>query len=511
MATKPVLKSVEEILLKAPFKRMLPNPNWALSLTTGGDQTVNPVSNQYILVPQDVFLAEYDPAGHKINDPHYYADRLKTDDRVSPPQSYIHYVERVALPMQATIVTKQVDHVSGNYIQFVDSNPKPTDVQKTSLIEFKQGWINKNMEVAMHESFEMEKITGDTAFCGYLDNGVFGWRTFGYRNGEVLYPHFNSRTGKLSQFGRRYDQVSGMKTQNMLDVWDDTYLTTYIRDSSLIGKVKTVFGGSGWSVVSRQAHGFDFIPIAYKRDDMGACWSLVQDLIDKIELAFSQLCENNKSYAFRIMFVKGEDIDVGSVDSAGQPSVIKGDKDSDAKFLDKADASTSFELEIKMLEKYILMGSFTVLPPEVKGGDLPGVTIKLLYSPAVEKAMEDSMHWNSFLDSVVSIFKFGFGIETKKSAQFNDLAVRGEIIPYVHQNDNEIATILNQSVTMGSLSVETAAEKHPYANNDELGRITKQNEAKAKTDMAKLELTAKTKAAQAGMNLNNQNRQNAGI
>src|SRR5665647_1578673 len=116
MATKQVLKSVDEILLKSPFKRMIPTANWALSLTGGGDQTVNPTPSQYILVPQDVYLAEYDPAGHKINDPHYYADRLKTDNHVSPPRTYIHYVERVAIPMQATIVTKQTDHLTGNYI-----------------------------------------------------------------------------------------------------------------------------------------------------------------------------------------------------------------------------------------------------------------------------------------------------------------------------------------------------------------------------------------------------------
>lgn len=31
------------------------------------------------------------------------------------------------------------------------------------------------------------------------------------------------------------------------------------------------------------------------------------------------------------------------------------------------------------------MGSFVVMPPEVKSGDLPGVAIKLIYSPSLEK------------------------------------------------------------------------------------------------------------------------------
>lgn len=500
-------KTVDEILLKKPFRRAAPNIAWHPATTMGESAPVMMPRQLWSQVDQSQFLLEYDPAGHKINDQFYYADREKID---SENRRYIHFVERASLPMQATIVTKQMAHLSGNCIQFVDSNPLPTEEQKNSLLEFKQGWINVNMEPAMHEFFEMEKITGDAAFCGYIHEGKFGWRVFGYKNGEILYPHYDNITGKLNLFARRYMQ----NEVEYVDIWDNQNLTTYTRDKSWMGKAKKSLGvGDGWTVAGRKPHGFDFVPISYKRDDMGACWSNSQDCIDKFELAVSQLLENNKAYAFRIMFIKG-DGDIQK-DADGMPSVIIGDENSDAKFLEKADASTSFELQLKILEKYILMGSFTVLPPEVKGGDLPGVTIKLLYSPAVEKAMEDAMHWNQALDDVVSIFKFGFGVETKKSAQFNNLAVRGEIIPYVHSNDSEIATILNQSVTMGSLSVETAAEKNPYANNDEMGRITKQNEAKAEQEMAKLKATVVAKAKMAPtkqpLNENNQNRQNAGI
>jgi len=484
-------KTVDQILLKTPFKRVSPNVSWHPPTTYGESAPVMMSRQVFIQVDQSQFLAEYDPSGHKINDPFYYADRIKIDQN---DQKYIHFVERVSLPLQATIVTKQMTHLSGNCIQFVDSSPSPSEEQKSTLVEFKQGWLNKNMEVAMHESFEMEKITGDSAFCGYIQDGVFGWRTFGYRNGEILYPHYDNVTGKLNLFARRYMQ-SGVE---YVDVWDNKNLTTYTKDKSWMGKAKKLIGGLDWIQKEQKAHGFSFIPISYKRDEMGACWSLSQDCIDKFELAISQLCENNKAYAFRIMFIKGD----GEIikDGDGMPSVIQGDAESDAKFLEKADVSTSFELQLKTLEKYILMGSFTVLPPEVRGGDLPGVTIKLLYSPAVEKAMQDAMHWNSFVDNVVSIFKFGFGVETQRSAQLEALPVRGEIIPYVHQNDNEIATILNQSVTMGTLSVETAATKHPYALNDEFARMEAQAQAEQSIQIQKDTL-----------NQHNQDRGNAGI
>lgn len=501
-------KTVDQILLKKPFRRAAPNIAWHPATTMGESAPVMMPRQLWSQVDQSQFLLEYDPAGHKINDQFYYADREKID---SENRRYIHFVERVSLPMQATITTKQMAHLSGNYIQFVDSNPAPSEEQKTFLIEFKQGWINKNMEVAMHEFFEMEKITGDSAMCGYIQNGVFGWRVFGYRHGEILYPHYDNITGKLNLFARRYMQ----NEVEYVDVWDNQNLTTYTRDKSWMGKAKKSLGiGDGWNLSGRKPHGFDFVPISYKRDEMGACWSNSQDCIDKFELAVSQLCENNKAYAFRIMFIKG-DGDIQK-DADGMPSVIIGDENSDAKFLEKADASTSFELQLKILEKYILMGSFTVLPPEVSGsGDLPGVTIKLLYSPAYEKAMEDSMHWNQALDDVVSIFKFGMGVENTKTAEYEKLKVRGEIIPYVHQNEMELATMLNQGVTMGTISVETASPQYPNAANDEFARIAKQNEAKAEQEMAKLEATAVAKAKMAPtkqpLNENNQNRQNAGI
>lgn len=490
-------KTIDKILLKKPFKRISPNISWNPVVTFGENAPVVNIKQPFLAVSQDQFLSEYDPSGHKINDTFYYADRRKQDD---DKNWYIHYVERVSLPLQAIITTKQMTHLSGNNINFVDSNLNPSDSDKTNLVEFKQGWLAKNMEVAMHESFEMEKITGDAAFCGYINDGKFGWRTFGYKNGEILYPHYDNITGRLELFARRYSQ-DGVE---YVDVWDSKNLTTYTKGSSVFKKIKKVLLGVEWSEESKKPHGFDVVPIAYHRNDFGACWSLSQDCIDKFELAVSQLCENNKTYAFRIMFIGSDgEVDIKQ-DADGMPSIITAGKDDSAKFLEKADESTSFDLQLKILEKYILMGSFTVLPPEVKGGDLPGVTIKLLYSPAVEKAMEDAMHWNTFVDDVVRIFKFGIGVEESKSAEYNSLRVRGEIIPYVHQNDQEIITNLNQSVTMGTLSTETASEIHPYAKNDEFKRLTVEAE---KEQSLQLQFDVKKQE----LNDNNQNRENAGM
>ena len=471
--------TIKEILLKVPFRRIMPSPNSSgvYGYSSGEMRDVPPDDSQYEIISQSEFLREYFITGHKIWNPSYYADRIKTSD---DGKRYIHYVERNAFDFQQVIATKQLIHLTGNPISFVNSNSSQIENQKDLLVDFKQGWIKKNMEVAWYKCAKSEKITGDTAFVGYFDeNKKFNWRVLSYMNDEILYPHENPMTGRMEVFGRKYKQYADNgRIVELLDVWDNKNVTTYIKNSTgtILQQLKKVFGGEDWSVFKEPTpHGFPFCPVSYKRNFDGACWSPVQDACDKYELAMSQLSENNKAYAFRILFLSGDNVNV-NFDSYGQPTAISGDKDSNAKFLEKADASDTFKTQLDILLTEIFRGSFTVLPPEVKSGDLPGVAIKLLYSPAVEKAMADANEWNEFIDSTVEIFKYGYSVEVGKVAQYAAFDVRGEIIPYIHQNEAEIINNINSSVLAGSLSKQTSSEKHPYGASDEETRL--KNEAR---------------------------------
>lgn len=473
----------KEILLKEPFKRINPDvlgSSWNIYGDDGSLRSVTPSNATYQIVTQDDFLREYDPSGHLVFNRNYLMDRIKTDDK---GKQYVHYVERCAFAFQSVITTKRLAHLWGNPIRFINSSPTPTSEQDVSMRELKQGWAKKNMEEGLFACGKSEAITGDTAICFYLNKTKIGYKTFSYQNGEVLYPHYDRFTGKLNLFGRQYKAYGGdgiTVVNEYLDVWDDRNITTYQRTNNFKTKVKELIGFDGWTLVGEpKSHGFQEIPIAYKRNSIGACWTLSQDSIDKYELAVSNLSENNKAYAFRILYLKGEQIQ-NNFDSTGTVNLITGDKDSEAKFLERADASSSFELQLKILRQNIFTNSFSVEPPEVKGGDLPGVTIKLLYSPAVEKAMELGKEWNYFIDDCVRLFKYGYGIEIGRSAQFEALDVRGEIVPYVHQNLMEIQTILNGAVTSGILSKQTAAEFGVYSTNNEFEKIRK--EAKEKAD-----------------------------
>ena len=109
--------------------------------------------------------------------------------------------------------------------------------------EFRNGWANKNMEVAWYQLAKSVKATGDGAFVGFLDKGEFGWKVLSFLNGDKLFPHYDLRTGKLSTFARTYCNYAedGSVTKRYIDVWDDTYYYRFVADGdpkNLLEKAK---------------------------------------------------------------------------------------------------------------------------------------------------------------------------------------------------------------------------------------------------------------------------------
>ena len=56
------------------------------------------------------------------------------------------------------------------------------------------------MELAFYEAAKSVKTTGDGAVVGYFDEGRFGYKTISYNDDNILYPHYNSLTGKARTF-----------------------------------------------------------------------------------------------------------------------------------------------------------------------------------------------------------------------------------------------------------------------------------------------------------------------
>lgn len=503
------MTKVKTLLVKEPFKRIIPKGDYGrgaliTDATQGLAKEEFPV---YEVIPQADFLRELYPSGHKINDPVWYPDKVTYMDSQEVKEAnngsgawVTERVTRVAVPFQFIILLKHLVHLGGNPLEIMSSNRVQTQAQKDALAELKQGWVDKNMEVAKWDCFKAGKATGDVACVMYMDNGKVGYKILSLLNGDTLYPHYDTK-GKMTKFARKFQRMSedGSVREYYVEVWDESHAYLFKRDeSTMLKKVKNTvadwFGIDGYSLIESAPHGFNRIPVVYKRLD-GPCWNMVQDSIDDYELTLSQLCECNKVYAFPILTMVGEGADV-KVSANGRPfAIISEDPDAKIGMLNNNSGTESFKLQMESQYKSIMLGSFIVTPPEVRSGDLPGVAIKLIYSPALENAMNDAHQWNGFMDEMFELFTYGYGIEKKMSSQFTQINAHATIVPYIHQNTAEIIQLLSQSVLSNVLSVETAIEKNPFSMTDEQKRMLKQ---KADEAMATDVLPQKE-----GMNANN--------
>lgn len=504
----------KEILVKKPWFELLPDGY----LKHGSLRKLVVTDNSEISMPNDRmsmlvktqadFLREYYPSAHRIFDKEEYPDIWKMNPDYDPehPENggkwYLQPITRTAFAFQQVIATKHILHLTGNDVQFelLDSGESidKGDELKKNIATFRKSWLSAGMETVMYDAVRSYMITGDTAIVGYMSEGKFGARALSYLNGDTLYPHYDSLTGNINLFARQYKDYGydGKTKCQWVEVWDEKYMyrfkdETVAEDRSIpnkiIDKIKGAFGISGYNFVEKKEHGFPFVPVSYVRNDDGPCWSPVQRNIEDYEEAFSYLCENNKAYAFPIFYVKGDGDDVviqGDSMTGSVKSIVMNDKDNEAGFLNGTDASNAFATQLDKSYNLIYELSFTVKPPELKSGDLPGVALKLLYSPAIEAASNDAEKIHPFLNKTVRIAQYGIGVQENMMATMTSVPINAWFEPYVHQNKTEIITNLATAVQNKFVSKQTASERCPdFPMPDEFDRIMREQKEEQEQDL----------------------------
>lgn len=455
------------ILVKEAFTRLIPSPNMTSigeAKSIGSDNNLAYVYEkpQRQVMTQADFLREHDVNAHKINSLKYYPNAIMRD---SNGKITAKIKSRIAVAYQERILTKRLVTLTGNNVDLKLSNSKRSKADQEMLNLFREGWDTHNIETCLYQAFKADGKTGDCAVCFYMQDKKVGWRVFSYENGDVLYPHYDPMTGKLAVFGRKYSVKDSNDNEAIeyLDVYDDTYYKRYKQVKTgfkgVANKVKGVVGLDGWEVDQEPTpHGFQRIPIAYDRYGE-PFWANSQDSIDLYELTISQLAENNQAYALRILYAMGGEIEL-KTNLDGTPSMINSvEPNAKVGFLEPADSSKSFELQLTILEKNIMRNSFASETPELKSGsDLSSPTIRMMMMDSYQKAQDDALHFQPFLDDIVELFKYGYGIEMGKSSSFNTLQLKAEIFPYVFMSETEVVSNIVQSVAINALSRRSASE-----------------------------------------------------
>lgn len=473
----------KQIMIKEAFTRLVPSPNMteigeARTTSAGVDPAyVYEVPAKQVMTQAD-FMREYDINSHKINSLKYYPNALMKDNK---GKVVAKIKSRIAVAWQKRILVKRLATLTGNNINIRLSSSKRSKADQQLLNDFREGWEDENIENLFYQAFKSDGITGDVAACFYLSNGKMGWRIFSYDNGDVLYPHYDPMTGELAVFGRRY-AIKDEKEKDAveyLDVYDKTYYTRYknVRKGvkGAVNALKDAIGLDGWEVDQAPTpHGFQTIPIAYDRYGE-PFWANSQECADLYELTVSQLAENNQAYALRILYALGGEVDlVSNLD--GTPSMINSpDPNTKIGFLEPAESSKSFELQLNILKDAIMKNSFASETPELKSGsDLSSLTVRMLLMDSYQQAVLDAQHFQPFIDKVVELFKYAYGIQVGRSSDFEMLKVKAELFPYVFMSETEQVSNILQLRSAGALSKQTASEmayELGYGINSEYERI----------------------------------------
>lgn len=475
---------VKEILTKTPFVRVLPSDSAQPMVSEVRKMFLPPNNTKYNLLSQADFMREYYPSGHRINSPLWYRDRIKYDEETK--QHYTEKVQRVSLPIQQIIVTQQLIHMLGNETQLELSGEHLSQADQDILLKVKRGWYDKNIDINIYDVVRAAKITGDSALIFYLDKGRLGVKPVSYCTGDTLYPHYDN-FGELECFARAYTDTdeNANAVTDWVEVFDKTYYYLYKRSLSPMAKavtfIKELFGLDGYELVERKPHGFKRVPVAYKRLD-GPAWAAVQDLIDKLELAVSYLCQNNMAYAFPIMLLKGEEVEIKG-DIYGEVKAITMGREDSASYLERGNGTDSFKLQLETLLKQIFLGSYIVQPPEVHSGDLPGVAVKLIYAPSLDKAILDCKDYDKFIDDVLQLFLYGYGVEQGEVTSFINAGIVAWLEPYVHQNTSELVNNLVSLANAGLLSKRTGMRRSPFSQNDEYDQMMREMKEEQARDL----------------------------
>ena len=494
---KPTIKdmNVNDLLTKKPFYRLQNSGLFKREQYAVDKMKYNEKPLMGTPMTQTDFLEEYCPSSHRITSELFFPESYNygeviLEDGTKMETMYREETFRVSVPLQKVVATQHLVHLYGNDTHHELSGSKVSDELNDKFMRFQMGWLEKNIDIALYEAGRSEEITGDKAIVFYMYQGKAYTKVLSFLNGDTLYPHYDPITGRMNVFARKFSSYdeNNRETIQWLEVWDDVNLSRYkqakIGIRGTVNRIKDYFGFSGYELVSREPHGYPECPVAYKRaDNNGPGWNDVQYLADEIEVALSYWAKACASTANDAYIMKGDSVDIKG-DPLGRVRAFTMGKDDDVQLLEKKTAGDFFQSYVDRLYKEFFRGSFTVETPELKSGDTPASTIKLIYAPNLDLAILQAKEQQEFINRVRYLFCLSYGTEQGRVTEYlklNDQII-SYLIPFVHEDTAGKVANLVALKGAGLLSTETGCEQNPYCTNAEADKVFKEQKQEQAAD-----------------------------
>lgn len=443
-------------------------------------------TGRQIAFTQDKFLDEIHSNAHIVYDCAHRSMRPKYVYDVKEGKNVLDGYEdvtRIGVSWQEAIRGNKTATCGGNPL-WVGNEGGDEFAEKVSTI--KTHINTMNLQSALLTHFYSIFGTGDGALYFYRDGDDISWKCFSYEDGDncTLSPDYEDSSKKMGvrffDF-ESYDAVEFYREKNIelyIQFPDDPTMKLYFPDA--IGE-KTE---DGYYLIKRTLHGLDESPFCYHREKDIPSGPVQRD-IEIFEGLLSDCGENIKYYAYQILFLSGGAISLPNANFGGK---VIGSKtaDGDAKILEPADASNTLDIGFKKVFNAICDGSKSVFikPEDLKGQNDSGAYIANLYWPELQWATMFYSRYHHCLVKILRVIKKLVGLIEGDIIGYSKVKLSYMFDPYIPKNKLEQSTILQQGVTAGFISVETATEESDVANPQEVHRLKREAQEKIDRELA---------------------------
>lgn len=355
-------------------------------------------------------------------------------------------VARVAIALQKLIVKRAVAFTFGKPV-LLNAEPQEGTAEedvlkdvKRVLFDAKSRTLNRKVARSIYSSTEAAElwypveIKDPNSRLGFNSRYKLRVAVFSPLKGDILYPYFNE-AGDMLAFSREYIIKDARQVEHR-------FFETYTESAHY----RWQLDGSTWRLIEGfpKQNVIGKIPVIYGQQPEVE-WADVQNLIDRLEKLLSNFADTNDYHASPKIFTKGEIHGWAKKGESG--AVIEGDENADAKYLSWDQAPESVKLEIETLLKliYTITQTPDISWDSVKGLNVSGVALKLLFMDAHLKVQDKCEIFDDYLQRRLSVIQAFLKVMNAGNAAFGaaceSLIIEPEVVPFMIDDD---ASLINQ-------------------------------------------------------------------
>lgn len=405
----------------------------------------------------EVYIKQLDPKLHDVMDPARRPDKMVNVDAKDPDYGKTTYINvnaaenavsekvrfekvaRIALAFQKLIVKRAVGITFGNPVKYKATTDGEQEEALYNAVmrvlkDNKERPLNRKAArqiYGMTEVAERWYITEDREpHNRYSKTGTkFRLRCvlFSPKFGDVLYPYFDDDRN-MTAFSRQFKQKDEKGVEH-------TFFETMTADTFYMWQTD----GSGTSTDSwvpvdgyPMPNPYGKIPIIYGCQDEPE-YEDVQTLIDRLEKLLSNFADTNDYFGNPKMVAKGQVLGFAKKGEAG--AVLEIDPEGSLDILSWDQAPESVKAEYQNLKE--LIHTLTQTPDlswdSVKGLNVSGVALELMFMDAVLKVMDKEEIWLDYLTRRVNLIMamLSYIDQTTFKEAAKNLMIEPEIVPYI--------------------------------------------------------------------------------